>query len=171
MNETYVECLISRKNSPLLPVFKFLLYGIGAVCIVLSSMLSVAIASVMAFVLGLVFLGVAYFVLPMMDLEYEYLYLDREISIDKVMGKEKRKHLATINLNAVEKIAVSKSHEMDSYKARPHKDVDYSSRQEGALTYIVPFEKDGELTLYTLEMNEEMVKAIKNVFPRKIVEY
>lgn len=166
MNETYVECLIKRKSNPLAPILKYLLYGLAIICAGLSF-----IGLSILFVPAVIIAVVAYFVLPMLDLEYEYLYLDKEISIDKVMGKEKRKHVATINLNNVETIAPANSHALDSYKSRPHTDKDFSSREEYARTYIIPCEDQGGLVLYKLEMNEEMIKAIKTVFPRKIVEY
>ena len=50
------------------------------------------------FVGVIAFAGLAYFVFPRLDIEYEYLYLDRELSIDKIMSKEKR-NLAVVTDN------------------------------------------------------------------------
>lgn len=165
MNETYVECLIQCKTNPLLPILKYLLYGLAIVCFLMFSIHFIFLIPCVLFA------GLAYFALPMLDLEYEYLYLDKEISIDKVMAKEKRKSAATIDLNKVEVIAPSNSHSLDSYKSRNHTVKDFSSREEGRKTYTIPYDDKGQLVLYTLEMNEEMLKAIKMVFPRKVVEY
>ena len=90
MNDTYVECLVKAKASNGVRLLKGLLIT-----------LTVLFAMVM-FVLGPVFLllavitGVgAYFANMFADVEYEYLYLDKEISVDRVMAKSTRKKVAT----------------------------------------------------------------------------
>lgn len=166
MNDTYVECLVSCKQNPLTGVAKFILYGLAIACFIWM-MLGWGIMIIPT----LIFTGVAYFVMPMFDIEYEYLYLEKELSIDKVISKERRKNVATIDLNKVEKIAPANSHELDSAKARPHKDIDYTSKYEDAKVYIALYESGNGLELIHFEPNEEMLKAIKMVFPRKVVEY
>ena len=108
----------------------------------------------------------------MFDLEYEYLYMDREISIDKIMSKEKRKHVYNVDLNKMEFMAPVTSHELDSYKARNLKVYDYSSRKEDAKVYSIVYEAGAEGTvLVNIEPNGEMLRAIKNVFPRKVMDF
>ena len=166
MNETYVECLVARKKNPLTSIVKYVLYGIAIACLLMG-----LLGWFVLFILGIIFGLVAYFVTPMFDLEYEYLYLSKEISIDKVMAKEKRKHVMTIDLNKATTIAPSNSHSLDSYVNREHKERDFSSGEEQAKTYTMVYEDKDGIELIKFEPNEEMLAAIKTVFPRKIVEY
>ncbi len=167
MNDTYVEVMVDRKTSPLLGVARIVLYVLAVVCFMLA-----LVGSAIFFVGAIAFALVAYFVLPNFDLEYEYLYIDKEISIDKIISKEKRKHVMTLDLNRMEIIAAHNSHELDQYRARGLKEHDFTSREEGAKVYTVVCENGGEGTVMVdIEPNEEMLRAIKNVFPRKVIEY
>lgn len=165
MNETYVECMVAHKKSPLAGVFKYIMYVLAFICLVAGALIS-SLGLVLAIVLG----AVGYFVSPMLDIEYEYLYLDKSISIDKVMGKEKRKHVLDLDLNNMEIMAVSTSHELDSYKAQNIPYSEYASGEEGAKVYVIVYADKEAKKMIGIEPNEEMLKAIKMFFPRKVVE-
>ena len=167
MNDTYVEVMVDRKTSPLLGVARIVLYALAIICFMLG-----LIGSGLFFVGAIAFALVAYFVLPNFDLEYEYLYIDKEISIDKIMSKEKRKHVMTVDLNNMEIIAPINSHELDQYKARGLKTYDFTSNTENAKVYSVVCTNGNEGTvMVNVEPNEEMLHAIKNVFPRKVLDF
>ena len=166
MNDTYVEVMVARKKSPMVDVGRILLYGLAIACLLLG-----VLGNGVFFIGAAAFAAVAYFVIPMFDLEYEYLYIDKEISIDKIMSKEKRRHVLTLDLNGMEVIAPARSHELDSYRARNLKMYDFTSKEEDAKVYTIVCAKDKEGTvLVNIEPNEEMLRAIRNVFPRKILE-
>ncbi len=167
MNDTYVEVMVDRKTSPLLGAAKVVLYVLAVVCF----LATVVVNGI--FIVGAIVFGViAYFVVPMFDIEYEYLYLDREISIDKIMSKEKRRHVYTVDLNKMEFIAPVTSHELDAYTSRNLKTYDFTSRQEDAKVYSIVYGTGNEGTvLVNIEPNGEMLRAIKNVFPRKVFEF
>ncbi len=166
MNDTYVEVMVARKNIPLLDVGKVLLYILAVLCLIMG-----ILTSAVFFIGAAAFAAVAYFVIPMFDLEYEYLYIDKEVSIDKIMSKEKRKHVLTLDLNGMEVMAPVRSHELDSYRARNLKTYDFTSNTEDAKVYAIACANGNEGTvLVNIEPNEEMLRAIKNVFPRKVME-
>ncbi|MCR5673494.1 MAG: DUF6106 family protein, partial [Lachnospiraceae bacterium] len=100
MNDTYVEVMVARKKNPMVDVGKVLLYILAVLCLIMG-----ILGSAVFFIGAAAFAAVAYFVIPMFDLEYEYLYIDKEISIDKIMSKEKRKHVLTLDLNGMEVMA------------------------------------------------------------------
>lgn len=166
MNDTYVEVMVKKKDSPFLGVAKVLLWGIAIACLCVG-----AIGYIVMFIPAVVFGCIAYFVIPRLDLEYEYLYLDKEISIDKVMAKEKRKHCMTLDLNKMEVMAPENSHELDSYKARNLKVCDYSSQLPDSKPYLIAYSDTNGMSLIKIEPTAEMLKAIKMVFPRKVIEY
>ena len=86
MNETYVEWLVKRKTPAYMTFLKILSIMLAA-CFIF-----VGFIFFPAFLVGLVFGAGAYFIYLNADLEYEYLYVDKELTIDKVMAKSRRKN-------------------------------------------------------------------------------
>ena len=165
MNDTYVEVMVAKKKSPFLGAARIVLYALALVCFLLS------FGSGLFLIGTAVFAALAYFLLPRFDIEYEYLYIDKEISIEKIMSTEKRKHVYTVDLNKMDVIAPVNSHELDSHKAGGAKVLDFTSGEEDAKVYSIVYAAGGEGTvLVNFEPNEEMLRAIKNVFPRKVLE-
>lgn len=164
MNETYVEWLVKRKT-PVYLVFLKILFIMMTVCFFLAGMIFMP-AFLIAVLMGIA----AYFITLNASLEYEYLYVDRELSVDKVMNQSRRKRIATFDIGKVEIMAPINSHQLDSYKNRNYKAVDYSSWEEKQPDVRYVFYYDGQQKVI-FEPNEEMIKAITNVAPRKVFKY
>lgn len=162
MSDTYVECLVKAKQRG---IFKFLC-GLLMVLTVIF-FLSMFVLSYIGLILMAISGVGAYFLKMNTDLEYEYLYLDRELVVDKVMAKSKRKRVATYSLSRIEIMAPIKSYHLDNYKNRHVKVKDYSVGEElkPDLRYAIYYE-GGEKIL--LNPSPEMVKAMKNAAPRKV---
>jgi len=162
MSDTYVECLVKAKQRG---IFKFLC-GLLMVLTVIF-FLSMFVLSYIGLILMAISGVGAYFLKLNTDLEYEYLYLDRELVVDKVMAKSKRKRVATYSLSRMEIMAPIKSYHLDNYKNRQVKVKDYSVGEElkPDLRYAIYYE-GGEKIL--LNPSPEMVKAMKNAAPRKV---
>jgi len=160
VSETYVECLVARKSSFAVRFLKTLLIML-TVCFVLIAMAGFVPGFLVAIGTGV---G-AYFAYMNADLEYEYLYIDKEINIDKVMAKSRRKRVATYDIQRMEVFAPVKSYHLDAFKNREMKSVDYSSRMDDNKKYMMVYE--GNLKIF-LEPSPEMVKAIQMVAPRKV---
>ncbi len=166
MNESYVECMVARKQNPFALVIRILVYAFaGAFCVM------GVIGYTLMFVPGLAMIAVRYFLLPGMDLEFEYLYLDKEITIDKVMSKQKRKRVTVLDLNKMEVMAPIRSHALDSYKSRNVSMKDYSSKNADANVFVIAYHDNNKEEMIAIEPNVDMLKAIKTVFPRKVIEY
>lgn len=163
MNETYVEWLVKRKTPAYMKLLKILSIML-TVCFILLGMINM-----IAMVIGIL-LGVgAYFVYLNCDLEYEYLYVDKELTIDKIMAKSKRKRVATYDMGKLEIMAPVKSWHLDNYKGRMEKEkgVDYSSGEEKQPDGRYVFFYDGKQKVI-IEPNMELVKAIQTIAPRKV---
>lgn len=166
MNDSYVECMVARKQSPFAAAIKILVYALaGAFCVM------GVIGYTRMFIPGLAFIAVGYFLLPGMDLEFEYLYLDKELTIDKVLAKQKRKRVLALDLNKMQFVAPINSHELDSYKSRKVPMRDCSSKKADAKPYVILYHDNNKEEMICFEPNTEMLKAIKTVFPRKVIEY
>lgn len=161
MNDVYVECLIKAKTSAMAKFFHALLIVL-TVLLVLAMPFLGTLTLLLAIVTGV---G-AYFVGVYTDLEYEYLYLDKEISVDKVMGKSKRKRIATYSVDRMEIFAPIKSYHLDNYKNRNVPVKDYSIGEELQPDQRYVMYCDGKKIL--LSPSAELIKALKNVAPRKV---
>lgn len=165
MSDAYVECLVKAKTSMLGKFFKVLLITLAVILVLAMFMLP----PLMIFALiGAILCGVgAYFVNLFTDLEYEYLYLDKELMVDKIMAKTKRKRIAAYQLDRMEILAPIKSYHLDDYKNRNAKVKDYSVGEElKPDKRFVMFYEGGEKII--LSPSEELIKIMKNVAPRKI---
>lgn len=165
MSETYVECLVARSGSMLMRFLKTLFIMLTVVFVL------IGMVFVPGFLVAIVTGVVAYFTYMNADIEYEYLYLDREISVDKVMAKSRRKKVGSYNLEQMEIFAPLNSHRLDSYRNRQMKTLDYSSgiaaQPEKRYMMIWNGDKEGTVKII-LEPNAEMIKAIQSVSPRKV---
>lgn len=162
MNDTYVELLVKKKSSPLMTVLK----GVTITLTVILGLLG--LLGQLLFLIGAVICGLAaYFVYLNADLEYEYLYVDRELSVDKVMAKTRRKRVATYELERMEVLAPLNSYHLDDYKNRTCKTVDYSSgvAEQPEKRYAMYYNGEAKVIL---EPDARLVKAIQNIAPRKV---
>lgn len=161
MNETYVEWLVKKKTPSYMAFLKILTIML-AVCFIV-----VGFVFLPALLIGLIFGVAAYFIYMNADLEYEYLYVDKELTVDKVMAKSKRKRVAAFELDKMEIVAPVRSWHLDNYKNRNDKTVDYSSGEEKQPDRRYVFYYDGQQKVI-FEPNEDMIKAMQMVAPRKV---
>ena len=163
MSETYVECLVKKKTSSGMMFLRMLTIAMAVAFLFAGLFLFI----LQALLVGLAMAVAAYFVYMNTDLEYEYLYLDKEITIDKVMAKTKRKGVTKYEIESMEILAPIKSWHLDEYKNRTVKTVDYSSGVENQPDMRYAMYYDGGIRVI-LEPSMDMVKAIKNIAPRKV---
>lgn len=165
MSDAYVECLVKAKTSLLGRFLKVMLITLSVIFVLAMFIMPplMTLALIGAILTG----GGAYFVNLYTDLEYEYLYLDKELTVDKVMAKAKRKRLAVYQLDKVEIFAPVKSYRLDNYKNRTVKEKDYSigEVQQPDRRYAMYYEGGQRIIL---SPSEELVKVMKNVAPRKV---
>lgn len=110
-----------------------------------------------------------YFIIPKLNVEFEYLYVNGELDIDKIYSRSKRKKGASFNLGKMEIMAPVNSHQLDSYRNNTSiKTVDYSSGMPDAKVYAVIIPNDKEMQRILFEPNEVMIKDIRSKMPRKV---
>ncbi len=165
MSENYVECLVAAKPSVLFRTLKYVCYFITVFFVV-----SIAWTYIIGLLLACIFGALAYFCSFYADTEFEYLYVDKELTVDKVLAKAKRKKVDTFSLDKMEIIAPIHSHELDSYKNRSVKERDFSTGREEQPDgrYVIYYEGNQKLII---SPSPELIKAMKNNAPRKVITY
>ncbi len=166
MNDnSYVEVLVARKTSPLMLVLKYVMILLAVCSFVMGFLL---VQNIILIIICIAFGVGAYFISLNASIEYEYQYCEREITIDKILNKSRRKRVAVFETDKMEILGPSKSYHLDDYRKNTnYRTLDFSSgvEQQPDPTYTMYY--DGREKV-VFEPNKQMVEAIKNVAPRKV---
>ena len=164
-DNSYVECLVSSKASPFMVVLKGITLALTIVFFISTFLLGFGLVGMILMIAS----GVAYYFVSLnASIEFEYQYCDREITVDKVLNKSRRKNIGKYDVGRIEAMAPSKSYHLDEYKNKTYKVLDFSAREKDPQpdpTYTIYY--DGKEKII-LEPTKEFVEAIKNVAPRKV---
>lgn len=164
-NDIYAEWLVKRKPAPYAIPLKLLM-----IVFLVSSFLFIMLVPSIGCLLFLIASAVAYFGFRWLDVEYEYIFVTSELSIDRILGQQKRKRMIVIDVNQMEIMAPMEAHELEGFKNNPNvKKVDFSSRKADAKTYGIYYPGEDGKKLYIIEPNDQVIKAIRGVVPRKII--
>ena len=106
-------------------------------------------------------------VVPRFYVEYEYLYMSKELSVDRIFNKESRKKAGSWDLNSMVLMARQDSPELASYKDRQGGLVlDFTSGEADRDVFVIVM-NDQKNTMIRFEPNEAITKAIRQQFPRQ----
>ena len=159
MNENYIEQLIKQKDTPSTLIKKALLIGttllIAAACL-LSPI-------IVAFLVGKIALDIYMF--KYFNLEYEYLYYNGDLDIDRIMRMQRRKRMFEIKAKDIEVLAPSDSIEVQQYQQMKTYDC---STNTGNATYVLVTEHKGQLVKIVFEPNGEILHGMRMFAPRKV---
>lgn len=164
MSDLYTELLVKKEKTAKDSIIK---YGL----IVLTVLLALAGLLIHPFVLiAAIIAGVAaYFIIPRTDLEYEYLFVNGEMDIDKIMSKAKRKKAGSFNLAEAELVAPLNSHRMDYHNNNQKmKVLDFSSGNPEHKRFAVITRIDNEACKIIIEPDETLAQSMKNCAPSKV---
>lgn len=163
MRETYVEYLVERKTSFSQILLEKCAWG-GTVLSVLYGLVGNPIFLLVGLVTGVL----AYFLNLNTKIEYEYLFLNKELTVDEIKAQTKRKKVREFDLNKVEILAPTSSHRFDSYKNMEYVICDYTTKSGETETYSFIYKADKKLELVKIEMTEEILDFLKTNIPRKV---
>jgi len=165
MNQSYAEAGVTRKNSASIIALKILMILViiaGAFVMLTGGIIGIA---------GAVIVIVMVYLLPKLNVEYEYIFVDGQIDFDRITGKSRRKTMLRIDLEEVDIIAIQGSHSLDPYKNIQCVKMDFTSGSKDAKPYIAIANKDGKKYMIAFEPNELMLTMIKQKSPRKLAQY
>jgi len=162
MNDAVIEIMVERKPSMASRFGKY-------ACLVLTilfALLSPFVGLFMA--LSAVATGfITYFLGLRINTEYEYSYFNKELEIDVIYSKQKRKHLATYNLNRLEAFGPVGHYKLDEFKNMIKRLAVYTSGKEEnkEKVYSMIFSDGVRLDI---EPTDELIDAIARFAPRKV---
>ncbi len=162
MGDFYTEQLIKKKTDGKDIALKILLIVLTVISFLIAFLVPFLILVPILFIVADVFL------FRRMDVEYEYIYVNGDLDIDKVMHKERRKHMLSVNVRDVEMLAPEGAFQLQSYKRG--KVYDYSSGIPSAPNrYVLVFTKSGEMSRVIFEPDSDLVEGFFLMAPRKVI--
>ena len=161
MTDLYSELLIKKEQTGKDKAIKILM--IAAIAITAAAGLLIPIAWILTLALGIA----AYFILPKLDLEYEYVFVNGDLDIDKIMNKARRKRMFSVDADQMELLAPVGAVELMQYKKI--KTYDYTSGKKDAKIYALIASNKGEVCKVLFEPNETIVEGFFVKAPRKVI--
>lgn len=165
MNQLYAEAGVKRKdNANVMGLRVLLVMGIvlGIILLFIGGIIGIV---------GVVLVAAMIFLFPMLNLEYEYVFVDGQLDFDRITGKSRRKTMLRIDLEQVEIIAPEGSHALDGYTYLELARKDFSSGDKNSKPYIVIANAEEKKYRIVFEPSEKMITMMKQKSPRKIVQY
>lgn len=165
LNESYAECLVKKKTPGSSVIVKILL-AVG-ILLTAASILWIGLFGFLAFIGMCAF---AYHMVQNMNVEFEYLLVDRTFSVDRIFSKTRRKKAAEYTLEDIQVIAPVTSGHIKEYEHQVKKVTDYTSGDPGAVRYAFIYTKSGAGEKVLFEPDEKMVRCFRQMAPRKMHE-
>ena len=162
--ESYMEYMVKKETTGKDKAVRVLCISLVVLIALAGLLLAMPILFVAAFIFAMVY---RYFIFPMTDLEYEYMYCDKQITVAKIMAKEKRKDVATYDLDKMELLVPANSYRLADYKNRDLTVVDYWSLDpaEDHVPFALIYEGKSKILL---DLPADFVKIVQNNAPRKV---
>ncbi len=160
MSDIYTEQLLKKQSSSKDNRIKFILIvlTLGVVVMTLGNPF---------WLLGIfIMIGVDVWVFRSLNAEYEYLYINGNLDIDKIMSKSRRKKVFEMEINDLEVMALRGEAELKMYQGL--KAQDYSSGNTNSRQYEMIVIQNGEKKRIIFEPNDVIVDGMRMLAPRKV---
>lgn len=163
----FVEFMVEKKTTTKDVIIRGLSWGLmAAVLIAPYPFFGSPIYIPMAlFIEIFLWLGYRYFVIRHTNTEYEYSYCDKEITIDRIMNKEKRKTIFSCTIDRMNVLAPVGSYHLDGFKPSEEKDFSSGTDGKGYAHYVLICDEKKKILL---DLSPEFVKIVQNNAPRKV---
>lgn len=166
-HEAYAEWLVKREIPSYAPLAR-----VGAVLLV--AVAGFAALNMLAGPFGVLLIaaavGAAWFVFSGMNVEYEYLFVNGQLTIDKITAKSKRKNMAEYDMADLAAAGPLNSDKIRDYERQIKKTEDYTSGKKDAPKYALIYQKGSQCTRVLIEPNDKMLHCFKMAAPSKVVD-
>lgn len=160
MNDFYTEQLVKRKSKA---GWKLTLVALTAVLFLIAYFV-VAYAIIPATIM----IVVDVVVFKRTNIEYEYLYVNGDLDIDKIYAKESRKNMFEANMNDLEVLAPVGHPELKRYENLKGKK--FISEFKDRKVYEMIINEKGNHYKVIFEPNEKIIEGIQRIAPRKVFD-
>ena len=161
MNDFYTEQLVKKQTDMKDILIKAILVSATIVSFLIILMYPIGL------ILPILMIVLDVFMFRRLNVEYEYLFLNGDLDIDKIMNKAKRKKMFNANVADMELLAPVDAAELNQYKNA--RTLDFSSHTGRAKVYALVLSGKGELRKVIFEPNETIVEGFYMLAPRTVI--
>ena len=102
-------------------------------------------------------------------LEYEYIFVTDELTIDKIHNAAVRKNAKKIEMSRVEEVSCTRPDRIQQQKANPNAVIeDFTSGIKDAPSYTIVYSDSGKMHYLLFEPDEHLLAVMKKCAPRKV---
>ncbi|MBE5951398.1 MAG: hypothetical protein E7260_07350 [Lachnospiraceae bacterium] len=167
MDGLYAETIVKKKATAKETLLKLVTYGGMIFCFIVG----LFFGKMLFVFLALVLVGLAYYLVPRLNVEWEYVFCDGQLDFDRISGGSKRKTILRVDFEHLVVAAPKNSHALDGYRHNGVEVKDFTSLEEGKNVYGMVITGSEQNQMIFFEPSEKMIAAMKQKAPRKIVEY
>lgn len=164
MSDIFCEAIVKKQ-----PDSKDLMKKVGAIILTIL----IVIASPFIPFVGILVVAAAiafdYFLFKRLNIEYEYALTMTDLDVAKIMSKEKRKQLLTLDLKQADIIGPANHQKVKDVDTNALKVIDCTSGQSSKNVYAVITKQDGKGVKLLFEPSETMINGIRKQLPSKTV--
>ena len=140
MDEIFIERIVKRKVD-----IKGMLLRVLAVVLTVLSLCTILFLGMLGLTLTILFAYLTYLVWAYTSVEYEYSFLNTELTIEKIMGQRKRKHVDEFDIKQAE--------------------IDYSTGYGSSDLYSMITNTDKGAVQVLFNADEKLIEAMRHMRP------
>jgi hypothetical protein len=159
MDEVFVEQIVKRRIS-----ISGILLRMLFIFLTLAGLMSMMILGMLGFTIAILLGYATYLVWAYTSVEYEYSFLNGELSVDKIIGQRKRKSIASYDIKEAEIVAPFVSDAVVRASANAIIK-DYSTRINNNDVYAMIINNSNGKFKVVFEPNEKVLEAMYHVRP------
>lgn len=164
MNEdAYAEWLVKRRDPSYAVPVK------GLMILILAASVFLALTTLPGILLAIAAAAATYLVFINLSVEFEYLFVEGDLSVDRILAKTRRKKVVECKKDEIQIVAPSDSYLLKDHEKSGMKVYDCSSKT-GAKTYSLIFRRGSECIKVIFEPNERMLRSMRNYIPGKLIK-
>ena len=166
MNDVFNEQLVARKPNQKDLLKKVGIVGVGIFAIFAALTVELLMGFIIPIIIAVV-IAVVFF-MRRYNVEYEYVFTNGDLDIDKITNKSRRKQAISVNVRSFVTMVPATSKAYEGEVSNFTKLYDFGSGSITDNTYIAIFEQNKERVKMIIEPNEQMFKAIRTYIPRVV---
>ena len=168
MGDVFLEQLVKKKSTGVDILKKCLILLAGLFLCLLG--LNFVVSQFFGPIALLVAVGAIYFswfFITSLNLEFEYIYTNGEIDVDKIMAKRKRKRMTTVKISAFEEFG---TYDQEKFRSRSFDATVNAavSPSEPETRYAVYRSREGKHCLLLFSPDERLLAEIEKIYNRRV---
>lgn len=169
MGDIFKEQLVKREPTSKTTLIKAGIIGAAVLLIIiLGAFTRIPLVSTFLPIIFVLVIGGAYFLFTMQNIEYEYIYTNGELDIDRITNKSRRKRVFSSDIREIEVMAHIEDKNFESEFKNLEQTLDFSSGKIKPNTYVARLSYNNKMVKLIIEPNETIIDAMsKTLTPRK----